>query len=191
MSRRPHPVPVAIAAGVAAGALAFTVPTVAKAAYDARNAHKVDGYHAAQLTKVQYFASDKNYDNFNTCAFTTLMTRTFKAPKKGKIVLTGQVNAARDTSDPNEGLLTVRVLVDGAVATSQGSVNLENDGLMDSSAITIGGAKVAAGKRTLELQAEECGSGMAYITSESLTVTFSPFGSLATPPAERPATGRN
>jgi hypothetical protein len=180
---------IAVAAAVAAGSVALAAPVTAKGLFDASNAHKVDGYHAKQLSKVQYFAAQQTFDNFDTCSYTTLMRRKFGAPTTGKIVLAAQVNAARDTSDPDEGILTVRVLVDGQPATAPGSTNLENDGTLDFAATTIGGAKVAKGKRTLELQAQECGAGMAFITSQSLTVTFSPNGGVATPPTSRPAPG--
>ena len=180
---------IAVAAAVAAGSVALAAPVTAKGLFDAKNAHKVDGYHAKQLSKVQYFAQEKTFDNFDTCSYTTLMTRTFGAPTKGKVVLAAQVNAARDTDNANEGILGVRVLVDGQPATSPGWTNLENDGIRDFAATTIGGAKVAKGKRTLELQVQECGTGMAFITSQALTVTFSPNGGVATPPASRVAPG--
>jgi hypothetical protein len=180
---------IAVAAAVAAGSVALAAPVTAKGLFDAHNAHKVDGYHAKQLSKVQYFAQEKTFDNFDTCSYTTLMTRKFGAPTKGKIVLAAQVNAARDTNNPDEGKLGVRVLVDGQPATSPGWTNLENDGIQDFAATTIGGAKVNKGKRILELQVQECGSGMAFITSQSLTVTFSPNGGVATPPSSRVAPG--
>ncbi len=180
---------IAVAAALAAGSVALAAPVTARGLFDAKNAHKVDGYHAKQLSKVQYFASETTFDNFDTCSYTTLMTRKFGAPTKGKIILAAQVNAARDSGNASEGLLTVRVLVDGQPATAPGSTNLENVGILDSAATTIGGAKVNKGKRTLELQAQECGGGMAFITSQSLTVSFSPNGGASTPPTSRPATG--
>jgi hypothetical protein len=181
---------IAVAAALAAGSVALAAPTTAKGLFDAYNAHKVDGYHAKQLSKVQYFASNTIFNDFDSCSYTTLMTRTFKAPTKGTIVLAGQINAARDVSAPDEGLLTARVLVDGQPATAPGSTNLENGGVKDFSAITIGGTKVAKGKRKIELQATECGAGMAYITSQSVTVSFSPWGAaVATPPVSRQAIG--
>lgn len=180
---------IAVAAAVAAGSVALAAPVTAKGLFDAKNAHKVDGYHAKQLSKVQYFAQEQTFNDFDTCSFTTLMTRTFGAPAKGKIILAGQVNAARDVSDPDEGILTVRVLVDGQPATAPGSTNLENGGTLDFAATTIGGAKVNKGQRTLELQAQECSAGMAFITSQSLTVSFSPNGGVATAPSSRLALG--
>lgn len=179
------------AAALTAGAVAFAAPTTAKGIFDARNAHRVDGYHAIQLNKVQYYAQEQTFDNFDTCTFTTLMTKTFKAPKKGKVILAGQVNAARDAGNADEGILTVRVLVNGNPATAPGSTNLENAGVLDSAAMTIGGAKVVRGANTLELQAKECGSGMAFITSQSLTVNYSPFGAVSTTPPTSKAGATN
>ncbi len=180
---------IAVAAAVAAGSVALAAPVTAKGLFDAKNAHKVDGYHAKQLSKVQYFAQEKTFDDFDTCSFTTLMTRSFGAPTTGKVILAGQVNAARDAGNADEGILTVRILVAGQPASAPGSTNLENSGTLDFAATTIGGAKVNKGKRKIEVQAQECGSGMAFITSQSLTVSFSPSGGVATPPSSRVVTG--
>ena len=163
----------------------MAAPTAAKGLFAAGNADKVDGYHAKQLSKVQYWGSDTDFDNFDSCPYVTVMKRTFAAPAAGKIVLNGQVNAGRDGDDPDPAALAVRILVDGKVATAPGIARLVNNSVREASATTIGGAKVARGKRTLKLQASECTVGMAYLVSESMTVTFSPSGGTGTPPAFR------
>lgn len=173
-----------------AGALAFTAPVVARSVFDAKNAHKVDGLHAAQLTKVQFFASDTDFDNFDGCTSTAIMTRTFKAPHAGVISVVGTVNAARDANDPDEGILTTRIYIDGTRAGIDNTVNLENSGIRDGSVTSIGGRKVTKGNHTLEIQAEECGDGMAFILGESMSATYSPFGAApAAPPAGTKAKG--
>lgn len=175
---------VVAAAVVATGALAFTTPTVAKGLFDAGNAHKVDGYHANQLSKVQSYAADTVFDNFDTCAFTTVLSRTFKAPASGVVAVVGQVGAARDSGNASEGILTARIVVDGARAGTNASVNLENAGTQDGSVNPIGARHVGKGSHTLEIQVEECGAGQAFIHNQSMVATFSPFGAApATPPA--------
>ncbi|MFN8195897.1 MAG: hypothetical protein U0R80_16670 [Nocardioidaceae bacterium] len=174
---------IAAAAVVAAGALAFTTPTMANGLFDAHNAEKLGGMKAGQLTKIQSFADDTVFDDFDTCAYTTVLSRTFKAPRTGVVSVVGQVGAARDTDNANEGTLTGHVEIDGLRAGTDTSTNLENDGTKDSAINPIGARVVGRGVHTLELKVEECGPGMAFIHAESMVATFSPFGAApATPP---------
>ena len=105
-----HLLVTAAAAGTA-GALALTAPVVARSVFDARNAHKVDGLHAAQLTKIQGYADNATFDNFDTCTFTSVLTRTFRAPHSGVIAVTGQVVATKDFGSVDDALLVTRVVV--------------------------------------------------------------------------------
>ncbi|MGL5824722.1 MAG: hypothetical protein ACRCYU_07865, partial [Nocardioides sp.] len=66
-SKRNTMITIAVAAAV--GAVAFAAPTAAKAKFDAKNAHKVDGYHAKQLNRSAYYASDQVFDDFDDCGF--------------------------------------------------------------------------------------------------------------------------
>ena len=182
---------VALAAVVAAGAVAFSAPGMAKGLFDADNAHKVDGLHANQIAKTQYFAASTTFDNFNVCAFTPLLTRNFVTTHAGIVSVVGSVNADRDTDNANEGLLTTRVTIDGVPATAPANVNLENDGIIDATSTSVGAAKVAKGAHTLVIEGKECGTGMAFITSESLLASYSPFGGTATPPAVKVAVKSN
>lgn len=176
------------AAIVATGALAFTTPTMAKGLFDADNAQKVGGLKASQLSKIQSFASDTVFDDFDTCAYTTILSRTFKAPRAGVVSVVGQVGAARDVTDPDNGELTTRIVVDGARAGTDASVALTVGGTQDGSVNPIGARNVGKGNHTLEIQAEECSSGMAFIHAESMVASFSPFGSApATPPTGKTA----
>lgn len=181
----------AAAAIVATGAVALTAPGMAQAAFDAINAHKVDGLHADQLVKTQYFEATTVFDDFDTCAYTTLLTRNFVTTHKGVVSVIGAVSADRDTSDPDEGLLTTRILIDGQIASVASSANLENDGTKDETVINFGARKVASGTHVLELQAEECGAGMAFIHNESMLAQYSAFGGAAVPPETRPAVKPN
>ncbi len=178
----------AAAAIVATGALAFTTPTMAKGLFDADNAQKVGGLKASQLSKIQSYADDTTFDDFDSCAYTTILSRTFKAPRAGVVSVVGQVGAARDVSDPDNGVLTTRIVVDGARAGTDASVVLSVGGTKDGSVNPIGARKVAKGNHTLEIQAMECSDGMAFIHGESMVASFSPFGAApATPPTGKAA----
>ncbi len=179
---------ITVAAIVAAAALAFTAPGMAKGLFDARNAHKVDGLHANQIAKTQYYEATRVFDNFDTCAYTSVLTRTFKTTHSGLVSATSAVSAARDTSDPNEGILTSRILIDGEIASVRSSANLENDGTQDETVVNFGARKVPRGKHIIEVQVQECGPGMAFIHNESLLASYSPFGGAAVPPVTRPST---
>lgn len=171
--RRPS---VIVAAVVAAGALAFTTPTMAGGLFDAHNAEKVAGLKPTDLTKTQLFTAAKTFDGFNTCAMSTVMKRSFTAPHGGVMTVQAQIGSARDSSSVDEGLLVARLVIDGAVASHEVGANLENDGVQDATLDVIGGRKVTKGKHTIKLQAEECGNGAAYILSQTMLVSFSPYG---------------
>jgi hypothetical protein len=179
-----RPTLVTIAVGATAGALAFTAPVVARSAFDARNAHRVDGLHAAQLTKIQGFSEKVAFDNFDTCGYTSVLTRTFKAPHAGVIAVTGQVGAARDSDVADAALLTARVVIDGKRTGGEATVSLTVAGTQGGSVNPLGSREVKAGNHVIEIQAEECSSGAAFIQAESMIVSFSAFGSA---PKPRPA----
>ena len=181
-----HLLVTAAAAGTA-GALALTAPVVARSVFDARNAHKVDGLHAAQLTKIQGYADNATFDNFDTCTFTSVLTRTFRAPHSGVIAVTGQVVATKDFGSVDDALLVTRVVVDGKRSGTDATVALTVGGSQDGSVVALGARKVKAGNHTVEIQAEECSSGAAFIQTQSMVVTFSAFGSaLTSPPRAKP-----
>jgi hypothetical protein len=169
------------------GLVAFAGPSTARAAFDAFNAHQVDGYHASDLSRVSYFAAPTVFDNFNACAYTDILARPFITPKAGVVSVVSSVQAARDTNNPAEGTLTTRVLIDGAVASRPASVNLENDGTQDASVTNVGARRVGKGLHIVKIQAQECGAGMAFIHGESMTASYSPFGSATLPGAARVA----
>ena len=180
--------PITIAAVGAAAALAFTAPVVAKAAFDAQNAHKVDGLHADQLTKTQYFQAATTFDNFDSCPFTPVLTRTFKTTHRGVVAVTSQVSAARDVSDPDEAVLSTRVTIDGVVASQDSAANLEDGGTTDATVVGVAARKVGAGAHTIVIQASECTTGMAFIHHESMLVSYSPFGKAASLVTIKPTT---
>lgn len=158
------------AAAVAAGAIALTAPGMA-------TGHQADKAKASQSSKIQYFAAQTVFDDFDTCAYTTVLSKTFVSPRKGVVAVDGQVGAARDTDNVNEGQLSTRVVIDGVVAGNYASANLENNGVQDAAVNPLGARRVSGGAHTVELQAQECGTGMAYIYNQSMIVSWSPLGS--------------
>ncbi len=181
---------IAVAAVAAVGAVAFASPGVAKGLFDASNAHKVDGYHAQDLTKTQYWQHTTVFDNFNACTYTPVITKKFKTTHSGVVSVVSNVGAARDTNFAPEGILTTRILIDGEIASLPASVNLENDGVQDATSTALGARKVGKGQHTIVVQAKECGPGAAYIHQESLVAQYSPFGGAMVSPALKPAGGQ-
>ena len=157
------------AAVLATGAVALAAPGMANGNHD-----KADKLSAKQVSRAYYFANDGFTDNFNTCAYTPLLSKAFAVPKGGVVTVAGTVTSERDFDNAAAGLLTFRVSIDGTPATVPAQMVL--DGTNDHTATTIGGAKVTKGAHTLVVEARECGAGMAYILSESATVNYSSIG---------------
>jgi hypothetical protein len=180
----------AVAAAAAAGAIALSAPGMSSAPFLAGNADKVDGLDAVDLTKIQYYAATATFDNFDTCAFTTIMARTFKTTHSGVVAVDGQVSSARDTDVASPGVLSARILIDGAVSSLAPAVQLDYDGNAKHQLPVFGARKVGQGNHSLELQVEECGAGKAFITDQAMTATYSPFGG-AKDLSPRPVLKRN
>jgi hypothetical protein len=180
----------AVAAAAGAGALALSAPGMSSAPFLAGNADKVDGLDAVDLTKIQYYGSRKTFDDFDTCAFTTIMSRTFKTTHTGVVAVDAQVSAARDTDFVGPGVLSGRILIDGLVSSLSPAVQLDYDGNAKHQLPVFGARKVGQGNHSLELQVEECGGGRAFITDQAMTATYSPFGG-AKDVAIRPVVKRN
>lgn len=174
------------AAVLATGAVALAAPGMSKGLFDAQNAHKVDGYHAKELIKTSYYAGNVVFDNFDTCTFTTIFSKPFATQKVGVVSVVSSVGAARDADSAEEGILTTRILIDGTVSSTPSSVNLENSGVLDGNSNNIGARKVNAGAHTVVIQAKECGPGMAFVYTESLTAQFSAFGAASSSPVLKP-----
>jgi hypothetical protein len=175
---------VGVVAGVAAVALA--APSTGKALFDANNAHKVDGHHAVQLNKITYGGQATTTDNFDTCAWTTVYSRGFSAPRKGVLALTGTLRAERDFSDDDASILHMRLAVDGAPVSGPTTVSLDA-GLASyaGSVANTGGKVVGSGSHTIAIQAQECSAGMAFLQGRQLTASWSPFGGAGAAPTFR------
>jgi hypothetical protein len=178
----------AAVAGVAAvAAVALASPSTGKALFDANNAHKVDGLHAVQLNKITYGGTSTVVDNFDTCGWTTVYSRTFAAPKKGMLALTGDVRAERDFDDGNPSLLYSRVTIDGVAVSAPMTTTLGAGNAYEGSIANTGGKVVTSGNHTIALQLQECGTGKAFVMSRQITASWSPFGSAGTAPTFRVA----
>lgn len=179
---------VAAAAVVATGALALSAPGMAAGLM---HGHHAKSGAAAKQAKTQYWENSDDIDNFNTCAFTTVVSGVFTTKAGGIVSVTGQVGAARDIDNASEGILTTRILVDGQVASSETSTNLENGGTQDEASTVFGARKVGKGAHQLALQVEECGTGMAFIYNKSMLAQYAPVGSAVLPQAGKAKDGAN
>ncbi len=159
------------AAVLATGAIALATPGMANSLGHHDKASKLS---AKQVSRAYYFANGGFTDNFNTCAYTPLMSQAFAVPKGGVVTVAGTVTAERDFDNAAAGLLTFRVSIDGTPVTVPAQLRL--DASDDYNTTTIGGTKISKGAHTLVVEAKECGSGMAFVLSESATVNFSNSG---------------
>jgi hypothetical protein len=158
--------------------LGTTTPAIAHGvqhALFAHNADKVDGRHANQIVRATSVSNSTDVDNFDSSTHVTLLSKSVNAPTKGILLVWGTVAAARDNGTPDEGILKVQLRV-GSTTTLEQAVNLENAGTADGSIAISGAFPVFKGARTVNLEAREVGSGMAYIHDKSITTLFVPFG---------------
>jgi hypothetical protein len=154
------------------------VPLAASAtnATNAANADKLDGLHANQLVRGTTLSSNTISDNFDTCAYTTLLSKTVTAPISGVLLVWGNVGAVKDFDDADPSTLGVRVAVDATAVTTEQAVHLVDLGTREGSAQAMGATPVSAGSHIVDVQASECSTGMAFIVNQSITTLFVPFG---------------
>src|SRR3954469_12930176 len=111
MNTRTH-VAVAVAA-VAAASVALAAPTIGKARFDVQNADKVDGHHAKQLNVVKFWTNSHSVNEFNTCDWTPVLKRSFKAPANGAVTLQGELVGETDIDFDFVTDLRTRLVVHG------------------------------------------------------------------------------
>jgi hypothetical protein len=158
--------------------LGTTTPAIAhgvRHALFAHNADKVDGRHANQLVRATTVRDTSSVNDFDSDGYTPLLTKSVNAPSKGILLVWGTISAARDVSDPDEGILNARITI-GTESTTDQSVNLENGGSSDGSIAISGAIPVTKGPKSVVLEARELSAGMAFIVNKSITTLFVPFG---------------
>jgi hypothetical protein len=156
--------------------LGTTTPAIAHGvvhALFAHNADKVDGRHANQLVRATTIRDTTVVDNFDSSTFAPLLTKSVNAPTKGILLVWGTISAARDVSDPDEGILSARITI-GTDSTTEQNVNLENGSTFDGS-IAISGHPRDQRTQDGRPQAGTV-AGMAFIVNKSITTLFVPFG---------------
>jgi hypothetical protein len=140
------------------------------------NAHKLDGLHANQLVRATTLSSTTVTDDFDTCAFTTLLSKTVTAPTSGILLVWGNVAAAKDVTGVNPSTLGVQVTVDATAVTTEQAVHLVDQTSREGSAQATGATPVSAGSHIVDVKASECTTGTAFIVNQSITTLFVPFG---------------
>ena len=144
------------------------------------NADKVDGLQANQLVRAATISSTTAIDDFDTCAMTTVLSKSVTAPANGILMVWGTIEASKDFTDPDNALLEAQVAVGGAAATVANSAYLHFLGTGEATIAVSGAVPVTAGSKAVVLQAQECSAGMAYIVNRSITTLFVPFGDSGT-----------
>jgi hypothetical protein len=119
-------------------------------------------------------------DDFTATTFTPILSKTFRAPAKGVVMITASVNGEDDSTFANGGRLLLNLKVDAkqvwdgdagfAIATSIVSGIGANSG----SATAV--VPVSAGDHTVSIIAKEIGSG-TFIKTRSLSIVYFPNGS--------------
>ncbi len=158
--------------------LGTTSPAIAHGvahALFAHNADKVDGRHANQLVRATTIRDTAVVDNFDSGTYATMTSKSVKVPTKGILLVWGTISAARDASDPDQGILNARIRI-GTDSTTEQNVVLENNGVNDGSLAISGAIPVTQGPKTVILEARELSAGMAFIVNKSITTLFVPFG---------------
>jgi hypothetical protein len=147
----------------------------------------VDGHHAVQLNRISYGGLATTTDDFDTCAWTTVYSRSFSAPKKGVLALTGTLRAERDFGTAAPSILQMRLTIDGAAVSGPLTTSLGAGDAYAGSIANTGAKVVPAGAHTIGVQAQECSAGVAFLQGRQLTASFSPFGSAGAAPTFRTA----
>jgi hypothetical protein len=132
--------------------------------------------------KVVGNTSDSSINDFTSATFTNLISKSFTAPRKGKLLVQGTAGAEDDITLAGAGLLQLRLRVDGTPVTNNDQAwELGYDDRSTQPDSVDSGAfaavvPVGAGGHTVTLQAKEDGDG-SFIQSYGVTAVFSPFGS--------------
>jgi hypothetical protein len=161
------------------------------------NADKLDGLDANQLVRATTVSTAASVNDFDACAFTTVLTRNVNAPVAGILLVTGNLMATRDITDPDPADVAIRVAVGATVATvPQATGLLTDDGNREAGVSATGAIAVGAGTHAVNLQASECEAGLAFLSDRSITTLFVPFGNdgtgtLAVPTAAASAANAN
>jgi hypothetical protein len=169
----------AAGAAGAAGAVGATGPAGAPNP-NAVDSDKVDGFDANQLVRATGITSTTINDNFDTCAMTTLLTKAVTASSAGILLLNATITFERDVSDPDQADLFGRLTVDGTAVTPNNEETTGADPDFGRTLTFTTAVPVVAGNHTVNLQAEECGAGEAFIFGKAITSLFTPFGNEGT-----------
>jgi hypothetical protein len=158
-----------------------------------QNADQLGGVPAADYMKGTDIRADGNasstpIDNFTTGTFTSILDKSFNAPRAGFAYVTASLSTEDDVSFAGPGDLLYRLTLDGTALESnafahEAASSAANNVPAASGAVTAV-VPITAGAHTFSLQAREDGTG-DFIESRQLSVLSStPTGSAATIPAK-------
>jgi hypothetical protein len=155
-----------------------TVMAAVPAAAIIANADKVDGFDANQLVRASYKGNSTTLNNFNPGSYTTVISKTANAPRKGILMLWGNVDA-EETTGTDQTVLQSRFMVDGnPVGTTEDTAEQYMDavGFNHSNSVALSVAvPVAKGRHAVALQAYTTEAPI-LIQGRSITTLFVPFG---------------
>lgn len=168
---------------VAAGtALALvTAPAVAGHIADyARDANKVDGFHASDLASATGRSRTGHLEDFQSAGYATIHRMSVEAPVKGYVLAWANFSAKwDDSSEPGSfAELSSRITLDGRRVAPTQHFEISRSTLAGTQTVALSGAvPVKAGSHRLVLQAKRAGGeALAYIYPRHLQALFVPFG---------------
>lgn len=170
----------AVVAAVIAAAL-LGAPAVAQRIADyARDAGKVDGFNASELTRAGAAARIDHLENFHSGGFATILRKKVIAPVRGVVLAWGHFSAEWDSdSDPGSfATLAARLRIDDRAMGPSQHIEMGRSTVAGTQAIVVGGAvpvKPGAHVLTLQLKRTE-GSALTHIYPRHVQTLFVPFG---------------
>jgi hypothetical protein len=155
-----------------------TVMAAVPAAAIIANADKVDGFDANQLVRGSYKGNSNGISNFNPGSYQTILSKSANAPKRGILLLWGNVDA-EETTGTSATVLQARFTVDGnAVGTTPDTAEqyMDEAGFNHSNSVALSVAvPVGRGTHAVKLQAFTTEAPI-FIEGRSITTLFVPFG---------------
>jgi hypothetical protein len=153
----------------------------------ADNASTVGGFAPSGLARATS-ATATGLGSFDGgSAFANLASKSITAPSAGILVISGNLNYNQLAGNGNPADIQIRGAVDGAPATL--TVNGRDASVAGIHGnIGVSGAfPVSAGPHTVSLQVAEFTTGGVFLSTNQVTATFVPFGSVGALGALRPA----
>lgn len=162
-------------------AIGGAAPSVASRVADyARNAGKVDGYHAADLVRASASVAGGHVSDFKSRGFANVQRSRIEAPVKGVLLVWAGLSAEwDDDSDPGSfANLVGRVRIDRRVVGAPQQIEISRETRAGTQHLALSGAlPVQAGPHKVIVQLKSSrGDAFSYLHQRHVETLFVPFG---------------